>query len=128
LNVRNWLFVEDFARAIAHVLEHGLPGETYNVGGPDECDNLAVVRQIIELCGADRSLIEFVSDRPGHDRRYSLGSEKVAALGWRAQTRFAEGIERTVAWYRDNAWWWEPIRSGAYREYYARQYGTTLAE
>jgi dTDP-glucose 4,6-dehydratase len=128
LNVRNWLFVEDFARAIAHVLEHGLPGETYNVGGPDECDNLAVVRQIIELCGADRSLIEFVSDRPGHDRRYSLGSEKVAALGWRAQTRFAEGIERTVAWYRDNAWWWEPIRSGAYRSYYARQYGTTLAE
>jgi dTDP-glucose 4,6-dehydratase len=127
LNVRNWLYVEDFGAGIGYVLEHGIPGETYNVGGPDECDNLTVVRRIIELCGADPRLIEFVTDRPGHDRRYSLGSEKVAALGWRAQTRFADGIERTVNWYRDNAWWWEPIRSGAYREYYERQYGTALS-
>jgi dTDP-glucose 4,6-dehydratase len=127
-NVRNWLFVEDFASAVSHVLEHGVPGETYNVGGPDESDNLTVVRRIIELCGADGSLIEFVTDRPGHDRRYSLSSEKVAALGWRAGTRFEQGIERTVAWYRENEWWWAPIRSGAYREYYERQYGTALAE
>jgi dTDP-glucose 4,6-dehydratase len=127
-NVRNWLFVEDFASAVAHVLEHGVPGETYNVGGPDESDNLTVVRRIIELCGADESLIEFVTDRPGHDRRYSLASEKVAALGWRASTRFEQGIERTVAWYRENEWWWAPIRSGDYREYYERQYGTALAE
>jgi dTDP-glucose 4,6-dehydratase len=127
-NVRNWLFVEDFASAVSHVLEHGVPGETYNVGGPDESDNLTVVRRIIELCGADESLIEFVTDRPGHDRRYSLASEKVAALGWRAGTRFEQGIERSVAWYRENEWWWAPIRSGAYREYYERQYGTALAE
>jgi dTDP-glucose 4,6-dehydratase len=125
-NVRNWLFVEDFARAIGHALEHGAPGEVYNCGGPDECDNLTVVKEIIELTGRDESLVEFVTDRPGHDRRYSLSSEKLAALGWRAQVRFVEGLTRTVEWYRDNSWWWEPIRSGAYREYYERHYGRAL--
>jgi dTDP-glucose 4,6-dehydratase len=126
LQVRNWLYVEDFGRGIGQVLEHGVPGEAYNVGGPDECPNLEVVRRIIELCGADPDLIEYVADRPGHDRRYSLGSEKVRALGWEARTHFAEGLEQTVAWYRDNPAWWEPIRSGDYREYYARQYGSRL--
>ncbi|GAC1439324.1 MAG: dTDP-glucose 4,6-dehydratase [Solirubrobacteraceae bacterium] len=126
LNVRNWLFVEDFASGIAHVLEHGVPGEVYNVGGPDESTNIEVVRAILEFCGRDESLIRYVTDRPGHDRRYSLGSEKVRELGWSAGTRFREGLERTVAWYRDNPWWWEPIRSGAYLEYYERQYGTKL--
>jgi len=126
-NVRNWLFVEDFARGIGHVLAHGTPGEVYNVGGPDEQDNLTVVRRIIEIVGGDPdALIAYVTDRPGHDRRYSLGSEKVRGLGWEAQVRFEEGLERTVAWYRDNAWWWEPIRSGDYRAYYTRQYGTQL--
>ncbi|HLW95829.1 MAG TPA: dTDP-glucose 4,6-dehydratase [Solirubrobacteraceae bacterium] len=125
-NVRNWLYVDDFASAIGHVLAHGAAGEAYNVGGPDECANLDVVRRILELCGRDESLIEFVADRPGHDRRYSLGSEKVRALGWTPGTHFEEGIERTVAWYRDNAWWWEPIRSGSYREYYERQYGRAI--
>ena len=126
-NVRNWLFVEDFARGIGHVLEHGVPGEVYNVGGPDEEDNLTVVRRIIEIVGGDPdALIAYVTDRPGHDRRYSLGSEKVRALGWEAQVRFEEGLELTVNWYRDNPWWWEPIRSGDYRAYYERQYGTRL--
>ncbi|MEA2297482.1 MAG: dTDP-glucose 4,6-dehydratase [Solirubrobacteraceae bacterium] len=126
LQVRNWLFVEDFATAIARVLETGTPGEAYNVGGPDECTNLEVVRRILGLCGRDESLLDYVTDRPGHDRRYSLASEKVRALGWSSQTRFEEGLERTVAWYRENAWWWEPIRSGEYRDYYRRQYGSTL--
>jgi dTDP-glucose 4,6-dehydratase len=124
--VRNWLFVEDFARAIGHVLEHGAPGETYNVGGPDETFNLDVVQRIIALTGVDESLIEYVADRPGHDRRYSLASEKVRALGWEAQVGFDQGLPRTVDWYRENAWWWEPIRSGDYRAYYERQYGRTL--
>jgi dTDP-glucose 4,6-dehydratase len=124
--VRNWLYVEDFARGIGHVLEHGVPGEVYNVGGPDEEANLDVVRRIVAQTGNDESLIEYVTDRPGHDRRYSLGSEKVRALGWEAQVRFDEGLERTVSWYRDNAEWWEPIRSGDYRAYYERQYGTSL--
>src|ERR687886_748205 len=112
MQVRNWIYVEDFGRGIGTVLERGVPGEVYNVGGPDEAPNLAVVTKIIEYAGADESLIEYVTDRPGHDRRYSLGSEKARALGWEAQVRFSEGLERTVDWYRSNRDWWEPIRSG----------------
>ena len=126
MQVRNWIYVEDFARGIGTVLERGVPGEVYNVGGPDEAPNIEVVKKIIEYTGADESLIEYVTDRPGHDRRYSLGSEKVKGLGWQAQVRFADGLERTVAWYRDNRDWWEPIRSGDYRAYYERQYGRAL--
>ncbi|WP_028058109.1 dTDP-glucose 4,6-dehydratase [Candidatus Solirubrobacter pratensis] len=124
--VRNWIYVEDFARGIGTVLERGEPGEVYNVGGPDEAPNLDVVRKIIEYTGKDESLIEYVTDRPGHDRRYSLASDKVCGLGWEAQVRFAEGLERTVDWYRENTAWWEPIRSGEYRAYYERQYGRAL--
>jgi dTDP-glucose 4,6-dehydratase len=126
MQVRNWLYVEDFGRGIGHVLEHGAPGEAYNVGGPDECANIDVVRRILQLTDASEDLIQHVADRPGHDRRYSLGSEKVRALGWEPRVRFAEGLERTVDWYRENVAWWEPIRSGDYRAYYERQYGRTL--
>ena len=125
--VRNWLYVEDFCRGIHAVLMNGRPGETYNVGGPDECENIEVVKRVIELTGADESLIEYVSDRPGHDRRYSLASDKLRdELGWEARVHFAEGLEQTVAWYRDNEEWWGPIRSGEYREYYEKQYGKSL--
>ncbi len=124
--VRNWLFVEDFARAIDLVLREGVPGEVYNVGGPDEAENIQLVRRVIELTGADESLIEHVTDRPGHDRRYSLSSDKVRALGWEPRTSLDGGLERTVDWYRENEWWWEPIRSGDYLEYYERQYGRRL--
>jgi dTDP-glucose 4,6-dehydratase len=126
LNVRNWLFVEDFGRGISHVLAHGAPGEVYNVGGPSECTNIEVVSEILAQTGNDESLIEYITDRPGHDRRYSLGSEKVRALGWEAQVDFVEGLKRTVDWYRDNPWWWEPIRSGEFREYYEKHYGRAL--
>jgi dTDP-glucose 4,6-dehydratase len=126
MQVRNWIYVEDFARGIGTVLERGEPGEVYNVGGPDEAPNIEVVKKIIEYTGASHDLIEYVADRPGHDRRYSLGSEKARALGWEPQVRFADGLERTVAWYRDNRPWWEPIRSGDYRAYYERQYGRAL--
>jgi len=126
MQVRNWLFTEDFAAAIDTVLKRGEAGQVYNVGGPDERTNLDVVRRIIELCGRDQGLITYVGDRLGHDRRYSLGSEKSEGLGWRAAVGFDEGIERTVDWYRANEDWWGPIRSGEYREYYAKQYGVEL--
>jgi dTDP-glucose 4,6-dehydratase len=126
LNVRNWLYVEDFARGISHALSHGAAGEVYNVGGPDEHTNIEVVQRILQATGNDDSLIEYIRDRPGHDRRYSLGSEKIRALGWEAHVRFDEGLQRTVDWYRQNTWWWEPIRSGEFREYYERHYGRAL--
>jgi dTDP-glucose 4,6-dehydratase len=126
MQVRNWIYVEDFARGIGAVLEHGLAGEVYNVGGPDEAANLEVVRRILEHTGAGEELLEYVADRPGHDRRYSLSSDKVRALGWEPRVRFDEGLRRTVDWYRENTAWWEPIRSGEYRAYYERQYGRAL--
>ncbi|MFL5896482.1 MAG: dTDP-glucose 4,6-dehydratase [Thermoleophilaceae bacterium] len=125
-NVRNWIHAEDFARAIDTVLVSGATGEVYNAGGPDELENLAVVRRILELTDRDESLIQFVTDRKGHDRRYSLSSDKVRALGWEPRVRFADGLPATVDWYRDNEWWWGPVRSGEYRDYYERQYGLKL--
>ena len=127
MQVRNWIHATDFARAIGHVLAHGAPGEVYNAGGPDEQANIDVVRRIVALTDAAEDQIEHVSDRPGHDRRYSLSSDKVRALGWTPRVRFEDGLAETVAWYRDNAWWWEPIRSGEYRAYYERQYGRALS-
>jgi dTDP-glucose 4,6-dehydratase len=126
MQVRNWLFVEDCCAAVDLVLERGEAGEVYNVGGPDELPNIDVIRRILELCGRDESLIEHVDDRPGHDRRYSLGAARTEALGWSAEVAFTEGLERTVNWYRENEPWWTPIRSGEYRDYYERQYGRAL--
>ena len=126
MQVRNWIHATDFAAAIGHVLEHGVPGEVYNAGGPDEEANMTVVRRIIELTGARESQIEHVTDRPGHDVRYSLSSQKVRQLGWKPNVRFDQGLAETVAWYQQNTAWWEPIRSGDYRTYYQRQYGRAL--
>jgi len=127
MQVRNWIHSTDFAAAIGHALEHGNAGEVYNAGGPDEEPNMTVVTRIVELTGASPSQIAHVTDRLGHDRRYSLSSEKVRALGWTPRVRFDEGLEETVAWYRENTWWWEPIRTGEYRAYYERQYGRSLS-
>jgi dTDP-glucose 4,6-dehydratase len=125
-NVRNWIHAEDFARAIDTVLLKGTPGEVYNAGGPDELENLDVVHRILKQTGQDESLIKYVTDRKGHDRRYSLSSDKVRALGWEPNWGFEEGLPATVDWYRGNEWWWEPIRSGEYRQYYEQQYGIKL--
>jgi dTDP-glucose 4,6-dehydratase len=126
MQVRNWLFVEDCCASVDLVLERGEPGEVYNVGGLDELPNIEVVKRILALTGGDESLISYVKDRPGHDRRYSLSSERLHALGWKAAVGFDEGLRRTVDWYRENEWWWEPIRSGDYRAYYERHYGEAL--
>jgi len=117
-NVRDWLYVEDHARALDIIIERGRIGETYNVGGRNERRNIDVVRQICavidKLAPANRpreELIEFVTDRPGHDARYAIDASKLEAeLGWRAEENFYTGIEKTVQWYLDNDWWWRPVR------------------
>jgi dTDP-glucose 4,6-dehydratase len=126
--VRDWLYVEDHCAGVEFVLHEGAPGEIYNVGGGDEHENFDVAGRIIELASADRALLRSVPDRPGHDRRYSLDSSKLRSLGWAPQKRFEEGLRETVEWYRDNRAWWEPIKSGEYREYYERQYAVRLAD
>jgi dTDP-glucose 4,6-dehydratase len=125
--VRDWLFVEDHCAGIELVLLQGAAGEVYNVGGGDEHENIDVAERLLELTGADRSLLRSVDDRPGHDRRYSLDTAKLHGLGWSPQTPFEVGLRETVSWYRENRAWWEPIKSGEYREYYERQYGERLA-
>ena len=125
--VRDWLYVEDHCAGIEHVLREGAPGEAYNVGGGEERENVDVANAIIERLGVDPALLQHVEDRPGHDRRYSLDSSKLHALGWRPAVGFEEGLRTTVDWYRDNREWWEPIKSGEFRAYYERQYAARLA-
>jgi dTDP-glucose 4,6-dehydratase len=125
--IRDWLFVEDHCAGIEVVLREGAAGEIYNVGGGDEQENIAVAERILALTEADRSLLRRVADREGHDRRYSLDATKLRKLGWRPQTSFEDGLRETVQWYRDRRDWWQPIKSGEYREYYARQYAERLA-
>jgi len=122
LNVRDWLHVEDNCSAIDTVLHEGELGEVYNIGGGNEVPNLALTRRILELLGKGEDLIRYVVDRPGHDRRYSIDCAKVRALGWEPAVGFEDGLERTVAWYRDNPEWWRRLKSGEWREYYAQQY------
>ena len=123
-NVRDWLYVEDHCRAIDLIIRKGTVGEVYNVGGHNERSNLQVVRAILEELGKPDSLIHFVKDRPGHDRRYAIDPTKIEReLGWRPTTRFEEGIRQTVAWYLSHRGWWEHIVSGEYAQYYEKMYG-----
>jgi dTDP-glucose 4,6-dehydratase len=124
--VRDWLHVDDHCAAVELVLYQGAPGEVYNVGAGDGRENLEVVERILGLTGADPSLVRHVEDRQGHDRRYALDSSKIEALGWARTHSFEDGLAETVAWYRDRRDWWEPLKSGEYREYYRRQYAARL--
>ena len=125
LNVRDWLHVEDHCEALLAVLERGRPGEVYNIGGNNERSNLELTRTILQVMGRGEEMIQPVADRPGHDRRYAIDSSKIQReLGWRAtRSAWPAALEKTVAWYRDHAEWWQRVRDGAYRRYYDEQYG-----
>jgi dTDP-glucose 4,6-dehydratase len=124
-NVRDWLHVLDHCRAVDFVIERGVDGEVYNIGGGNEVKNLDLTHRILQLAGKPASLIKPVQDRQGHDRRYALDTTKLQALGWKPQVSFDAGLAATVAWYRENEWWWRPIkeRDPAYQAYYEAQYG-----
>ncbi len=123
-NVRDWLYVEDHCRALDLVLRRAEPGSVYNIGGDNEMENIRIVKLLLELLDRDESLITFVKDRPGHDRRYAIDAAKLRDdLGWEPAHTFEQGIRETVQWYLDNRQWWERIRSGDYQDYYRRMYG-----
>lgn len=128
LNVRDWIYVDDHCRAILLVLQRGRAGGTYNIGARNERRNLDVVHSVLDALGKPRSLIQFVKDRPGHDRRYAIDPSLIESeVGWRPCETWDSGLRKTIEWYRDNSAWIDRVRSGAYREYYARQYGTEAA-
>jgi dTDP-glucose 4,6-dehydratase len=125
LNERDWLHVEDHCRAVDLLIDAGTPGEVYNVGGGNHVKNIDLTRQILAILGRPESLIRPVADRPGHDRRYSLDTAKLRSLGWSPRTTFDAGLRETADWYRQNEWWWRPIKEQdpAFKDYYRQQYG-----
>lgn len=124
MNVRDWLHVYDHCTAIDLVLQKGKSGEIYNIGGNNEKSNIEIVKLILKYLRKDESLIKYVEDRPGHDRRYAIDSTKIQKeLGWKAEYTFETGISKTIKWYLDNRKWWKRIKSGEYTEYYEKMYG-----
>jgi dTDP-glucose 4,6-dehydratase len=125
-NVRDWLHVEDHCRGVDLLLTEGKSGEVYNIGGGNEVKNVDLTDAILEQLGKPTTLITRVEDRLGHDRRYSLDTSKLRAMGWTPKHDFTQGLTETVAWYRENEWWWRPIKEQdpAFRAYYEKQYGT----
>ena len=122
-HVREWLYVLDNCEAIDLVLRRGADGEVYNVGSGHELENIVITREILRLADKPATLVRPVTDRPGHDRRYSLDSTKVHRLGWTPRQRFLEGLAATVRWYREHEAWWRSLKSGAFATYYQQQYG-----
>ena len=123
LQIRDWLHVEDHARGIMHVLEHGEVGNVYNVGGGNPHTNIEITRRLVEGCGRSmESHVRHVADREGHDRRYAVSCAKARALGWEPHVPFDDGLRATVAWYQENEDWWRPLKSGEFLDYYKRQY------
>jgi dTDP-glucose 4,6-dehydratase len=126
-NVRDWIYVEDHCRAIVLALENGRPGAVYNIGARNQRHNIDVVESLLDTVGKPRSLIRFVKDRPGHDRRYAIDPTLVESeLGWRPRETWESGLQKTIQWYQQNGRWLERTRSGDYRDYYRKQYGTEV--
>ena len=124
LNVRDWLYVEDHCKAIDLIIHNGKVGEVYNVGGHNEMANIDIVKLILKELGKSEDLITYVTDRAGHDRRYAIDPTKIHNdLGWLPETKFADGIVKTIKWYLENESWWQPIVSGEYQNYYEKMYG-----
>ena len=124
LNVRDWLYVEDHCKAIDLILHQGRVGEVYNIGGHNEMRNIDIVKIICDALGKPYSLITYVTDRKGHDMRYAIDPTKIHnELGWLPETKFADGIQKTIQWYLDNKQWWQTIISGEYQYYYEKMYG-----
>ena len=122
--MRDYQYVEDHCAGIDLVLHKGLPGEIYNLGTGTETRNIDMARLLLQLLGKPESLLQFVTDRPGHDRRYSINVDKIRSLGWESRHSFEQALEKTVRWYVDNEWWWRKIKSGTlYEEYYQQHYG-----
>lgn len=126
LNVRDWLYVTDHCSGIDLVLQNGEAGEIYNIGGGNERTNIEITHMILDLLNKPKSLIKPVTDRPAHDRRYSIECEKMNALGWRPAQNFEEGMRLTVDWYVNNQWWWRKLKSEEYLQYYQKQYAAGL--
>jgi dTDP-glucose 4,6-dehydratase len=128
-NIRDWLYVNDHTAAVDFLLDAGVPGETYNISGGNEMENLEITRIILRSLARPESLIRYVDDRPGHDRRYSLNSDKLARLGWRPRTVLEEGLAETIVWYQRHEDWWRPIKDKdpAYRDFYKLQYERRLS-
>ena len=124
--IRDWIHVEDHVRAVLHVLEHGVPGEVYNVSADGEQMNHIMAEWILDMLGKPRELIRHVEDRPGHDRRYSLNASKIRGVGWQPSISLDQGLSATIDWYRRERSWWERIKSGEYRDYYLEMYGQRL--
>jgi dTDP-glucose 4,6-dehydratase len=126
--MRDYQYVLDHCEGIDVVLHRGQVGEVYNLGTGAETENIVMAHAILDLLDKPRSLIRHVTDRPGHDRRYSLNVDKIRALGWESRHTFEQAMEKTVRWYVENEWWWRKIKSGEYLEYYKKWYGERLAE
>jgi dTDP-glucose 4,6-dehydratase len=124
LNIRDWIFVDDHCSAIVATLKNGSAGEVYNVGSDNEWTNLQIVKKLLQILDRPESLIKYVKDRPGHDKRYAINSAKIKSnLGWAPKTNFEEGLNRTVSWYRHNLAWVKEVTSGDYLKFYEKQYG-----